>query len=44
MRRLIFLQTPTIFWLGEEPFLSALEQTEIRTAETLVPELNAFGI
>jgi hypothetical protein len=46
MRMVIWLQTPTVFWLGGGIIFSAIEctwdndvkQTEIHTAESLVPE------
>jgi hypothetical protein len=48
MRRVIWLQAYTVFWLVEESFLSAVEgfndvrQTEIQTGEPHVPEPNTF--
>ena len=46
LRRVILLQTPTVFCLVEEPFLSAndIRQTEIHTAEPLVPEPSASDV
>jgi hypothetical protein len=53
MRRVIFLQTPAVFWLGGGNYFSQLlsvhgvndvRQTEIHTAGTLVPESSAFEI
>jgi hypothetical protein len=53
MRRVIWLRTPTVIWLQvEEPFLSTIErtwlnyvrQTEIHTAELLMPEPSAFEV
>jgi hypothetical protein len=55
MRRLIWLQTATLFWLSGTPFLSAVQcpnvylcykdrQTDIHTRQPLVPEPSAFDI
>jgi hypothetical protein len=52
MRRVIWLQTPTLFWLGGRILYLPLNahgvnyfrQTEIRTAEQLVPELSVFEL
>ena len=51
---MIWLQTSTVFWLVEELFLSAVQytvhgvsnvgQTEIYTAEPLVPEPSVFHV
>jgi len=48
----IWLQTATVFWLGEASILSAVHctwgsnvrQTEIHTVEPPVPELSAFEV
>jgi len=50
MRRVIWLQTPTVFWLGGGTISQLLNvhgvndvrQTAIHTAEPLVPETCAF--
>jgi hypothetical protein len=53
MRRVIWLQTHTVFWLGGRTIfffflmnvgVSDVRQTEIHTAEPLVPEPNAFEV
>jgi len=54
MRKVIWIQTPTVFWLGGEtnPFsqlfnvhrVNDVRQTEIQRAEPLVPESNAFEV
>jgi hypothetical protein len=53
MRRVIWLQTPTVFWLGEGTIsrscfnvrgVNEVRQTEIHTAEPLVPEHSASAI
>ena len=53
MSRVIWLQTPTVYWLGEGTIslsyfnihgVNDVRQTEIHTAEPLVPESSAFEI
>jgi hypothetical protein len=53
MRRVIWLQTATVFWLGGSTIslcywmymgLTALDKQEIHTAEPLVPELSVFDV
>ena len=49
---MIWLQTPTVFWLCEEHFshllnihgVNDVRQTEIHTAEPLVPDPSAFKV
>jgi hypothetical protein len=44
----MWLQTPTVFWLGEESFLSPVEcisiNDAIQTAQAIVPEPIAFEV
>jgi len=42
MRSVIWLQTATVIWLFHVHGVSNVRQTEIRTAEPLVPESSAF--
>jgi len=49
MRRVIWLHTPTLFWLGGRIIshscsisMGLVRQTDIHTAEPLMPELSAF--
>jgi hypothetical protein len=50
MRRVIWLQTPTVFWLGGGTVsqllnvhrVNGVRQTYIHTTEPLVPELSTF--
>jgi len=53
MRSVIWLQTPTVFWLGGGTMslellnvhrVNVVMQTEIHTAERLVPELSSFEV
>ena len=53
MRKVIWLQTPTVFWLGGGSIspscsmyvgFSDVRQTEIHTAEPLVSEPTAFEV
>jgi hypothetical protein len=52
MRRVIWLQTPTVFWLGGGTISLLLighrvidvRQTETLTAQTLVPEPSAYDV
>jgi hypothetical protein len=52
MRRMIWLQTPTVFWLSggaislilNKHGVNGVRQTEKRTAEPLVPEPSTFEI
>jgi len=52
MKRVIWLQTPTVFWLWRNHFSQLLnvyevndvKWTEINTAEPLVPEPSAFEV
>ena len=52
MRRVIWLQSPTIFWLGGRIIslllnvhgVNYIRQTEIRTSERIVPEHSVFEL
>jgi hypothetical protein len=52
MRRVIWLQIPTVFWLGRATIslglnvlgVNDIRQTEVHTAEHLLPEPSAFEV
>ena len=41
---MIWLKTPTVFWLGGRNGVNDVRQTEIHTAKPLVPEPSAFEV